>query len=278
MRLSGLIFLLFPTLLLAFVDVQLPNKDFAYYGAEFYAQMRAGRRMDKLFIHRILNGTHSAQSRSYDTIGGSCARNCYRHEALDYSESRKVIFGHLDVEKDGRGTYVRDVYCGKKFHFRSVEDVRDMHSEVNIEHTWPQSKFTGRFDKRMQKSDMHHLYPADSDANNRRANHDFGEISDAADELNVTKCDESRLAHVKGEIVFMPPSNHLGNVARSMFYFSVRYDLPIDANDEAILRQWNKMDPVDADEMRRNDLIAGYQKVRNPFVDYPELVQLVSDF
>jgi endonuclease I len=38
------------------------------------------------------------------------------------------------------------------------------------------------------------------------------------------------------------------------------------------------MDPVDAEEIARHEVIAKYQKVRNPFVDFPQLVEKVADF
>jgi deoxyribonuclease-1 len=79
-------------------------------------------------------------------------------------------------------------------------------------------------------------------------------------------------------MIFMPPVGHRGNVARSLFYFSVRYDIAINKNEEQILRQWHKMDPIDANEKARHEIVAKYQKVRNPFVDYPQLVEKVADF
>ena len=79
-----------------------------------------------------------------------------------------------------------------------------------------------------------------------------------------------------------------GDVARMVFYMSVRYEgddgFPdLEANDVAgngsaprlgrlsVLLQWNAEDPPDAFEMRRNDVIyETYQHNRNPFIDHPE--------
>ena len=188
------------------------------------------------------------------------------------------MFGEIFVEKDAQGTFVRDVYCGKKFYFARAADVQHMGSEVNIEHTWPQSKFTGNFAKDMQKSDMHHLYPVDSSANGKRGNYDFGELANAHDELNVQNCSNSHLSDISGHFQFTPPAGHKGNVARSLFYFATRYRMSIEPATEMILRLWHNSDPVDAAERLHHEIVAKYQKVRNPYVDYPELVGTISDF
>ena len=83
---------------------------------------------------------------------------------------------------------------------------------------------------------------------------------------------------INGNDVYTPPVPHRGNIARALFYFSMHYNLPISKAEETILREWNKNDPVDANEIRRHEGIAKYQKVRNPFVDHPELADRVSDF
>jgi endonuclease I len=38
------------------------------------------------------------------------------------------------------------------------------------------------------------------------------------------------------------------------------------------------MDPIDEAEKTRHEIIAKYQKVRNPFIDFPELVEKIADF
>jgi endonuclease I len=153
-----------------------------------------------------------------------------------------------------------------------------MHAQVNIEHTWPQSRFNGSFSRDMQKSDMHHLYLTDSKANNDRANFEFGIQGDAVNEIRADHCERSALFRDGGQWLFQPPTNHRGNVARSLFYFSVRYNLPISKKQEAALRQWHKADPVDATEREKHDIVAGHQNVRNPFVDFPQLVDQIADF
>ena len=81
-----------------------------------------------------------------------------------------------------------------------------------------------------------------------------------------------------GDKRFEPREVHRGNVARALFYFSVIYDQPIEPFEEVVLRQWHIDDPVDQRERERNQKIATIQLSRNPFIDYPDLVERIGDF
>ena len=269
---------LFSLSALAQQDQKLANGQWAYYGEEFYQTLASGKKFDRTIFNKILNETHKYQSGKHDAISTQCTGSCYRHISVGYDKARKIMFGELDMQRDSNGTYVVDVYCGKKFYFKNVDEVSSMHAEVNIEHTWPQSKFNGNFKKDMQKSDMHHLYLTDSQANSTRGNSPFGFIENFMDRSS-SGCRASRFGFaIDGNDVYTPPAPHRGNVARALFYFSMHYNLGISKAEEAILRQWHKADPVDANEIKRHEGIAKHQKVRNPFVDHPELVDRVLDF
>ena len=84
-----------------------------------------------------------------------------------------------------------------------------------------------------------------------------------------------------------------GDVARSLFYMAVRYNglnvvngnpseyLPStttssgNIGDLATLLNWNTTDPRDDFEMNRNNYIYTWQMNRNPFIDYPLLVNYI---
>ena len=48
--------------------------------------------------------------------------------------------------------------------------------------------------------------------------------------------------------------------------------MKIDAVQARYLKAWNEEDPVDLEELERNDSIMKLQGNRNPFIDFPELI------
>lgn len=262
------------------VDQKLPDGTWGYYGAEFYITLKSNKKFERGVFNRIFNENHISSKGKFDVLSTHCQNisGCYRHVSVGYDKARIIMFGELYALKDEKGTHVVDVYCHKKFYFKDAREVSGMHAQVNIEHTWPQSKFNRNFPKDLQKSDMHHLYPSDSHANAVRGNTPFGLVDDTEDRMGGEGCRNSKIGFINGNDVYTPPTPHRGNIARALFYFSMHYNLEISKAEETILRQWHKADPLDSDEIRRHEAIAKHQKVRNPFVDHPELVERVSDF
>lgn len=277
---AALLFLLTSTVF-AQQDQRLPDGKWAFYGEDFYANLASKKSISRELLGKILNGSHVPSKGKLDVIVPDCEglrSACYKHISVGYDRARKIMFGELDILKDAEGTYVLDVYCGKKFYFTSVDSVSGMHAQVNIEHTWPQSRFNNAFPKDMQKSDMHHLYLSDSQANSTRGNSPFGFVKAQDDRTGGEGCRVSRSGFTGSSEVYTPPVPHRGNVARALFYFSMHYNLPISQSEEKILREWHKNDPIDANEIKRHEGIAKYEKVRNPFVDHPEIADQISDF
>lgn len=264
------------------------SNEVPYYGEQFYRDLGSGISNDDLKknINFVLRSFHLRVHGSYDQIVNGCnGQNCYQHVSLGYDGARTFLLGSFYLIDQGSGDYaIKDVYCDK---IRTSDDFRGGNAPhpgtipdgnvVNTEHTWPQSRFSGRHNKNMQKADMHHLYPTDNEMNSIRGNNPFGEV---VQDRKTLKCKVSRFgrgASGSGD-VFEPPANHRGNVARALFYFSVRYDLPIDSRQESTLRKWSKEDPIDEEELNRNDEIHKMQGNRNPFIDFPGLEDSISDF
>lgn len=263
-----------------------------YYGDEFYQDLKSGSVNESLGarLKAILRSFHVRRSEGADLLVTSCQEpraqgqgTCYAHTSIGYDAARVFLMGNYYLVEDESGYGVRDVYCdrergGKEFRRSqpapgAIPDNR----VVNVEHTWPQSQFTRKYSSEMQKSDLHHLFPTDSKINAIRGNNMFGEVTV---DLFPLKCPASRfgIGSAGTEEVFEPPQQHRGNVARALFYFSIRYDLPIDQREETILRKWHVEDPVDAEEVDRNSEIYKVQGNRNPFIDFPDLVDRLTDF
>jgi endonuclease I len=137
------------------------------------------------------------------------------------------------------------------------------------------------------------LRPADVSVNSARNNRWFDTCSvPYFDDGINTGCYKA-----KTRWVWQPRDEVKGDVARMIFYMTIRYegengepDLevidyipddnytkePIHAKLSALLR-WHFKDPVDDFERNRNDVVYSYQKNRNPFIDHPEWAQLIWD-
>lgn len=258
----------------------------SYYPAGFEDQVQHGQLKNDVLKNALFEITsyfHQTTANGNDVLVTACStRNCSGHTSLGYKKARTYLFGMLDLKRDDRGYFLTDVYCEADFVRTDIGPMKiPDNNVVNCEHTWPQSKFTTAFPAETQKSDLHHLFVTSSQANSTRGNNPFGEITGKPPAAN---CDASAIG--KGidtetnlpVVLFEPPAEHKGNVARALFYFSVRYRMSIDAMQEATLKRWNKEDPVSELDIKRNDQIQEVQGNRNPFVDHPELVDLIENF
>ncbi len=257
------------TLFLLLISTAYAGVLTAYYGPEGLEQLRHG--------HQVNNALKKTIAR--------LARHNKRK--LGYTTAKEYLFGKIYLEKDGKSYILRDVYCKRVLRSDEGWNIGPMkippNGEVNCEHSWPQSRFNPDMSKSEQRSDLHHLFPTDSKANGIRGNYPFGEVSG---KFAHERCHASRIGDALDPApdynsrvhYYEPPREHLGNVARALFYFSIMYHLPIDNTEEYYLRRWNKEDPVDANERKRNEMIMEIQGNRNPFIDFPNLVDRISDF
>lgn len=190
------------------------------------------------------------------------------HTSLGYDTARDVMLG-VTGTFDLTGGMLECVYTGKKV----APDGTRTPNGFNTEHTWPQSQLKAQ-GKDAAVSDLHHLFPVDTTANGKRANLPFGEVV-----TEHWRGGGSRLGlDARGVLVFEPPVEHRGNVARAMFWIADAYELDIPPEEEAVLRRWAAADPVDDAERARNQRIAEVQGDLNPFVEHPSLSEQVDDF
>ncbi|MGZ2369071.1 endonuclease I family protein [Ancylomarina sp. YFZ004] len=139
----------------------------------------------------------------------------------------------------------------------------------NREHTWAKSH--GDFGTSAGPgTDCHHLRASDSRENGNRGSLDFSDVNGP---------------RTKNSSFYEPPLSAKGDVARSIFYMAVRYGFTVNETGGrgntayhgklSDLLEWNELDPVDPYEIRRNNVVYGYQNNRNPFIDHPELVKYI---
>ncbi|QKT05730.1 endonuclease [Mycoplasma sp. OR1901] len=153
---------------------------------------------------------------------------------------------------------------------------------TNREHMIPQSWFNKQSP---MKSDGQFVWPTDIKVNNMRSNFPHGIVS------NVTKVSKngSKLGrNNRGNTVFEPVDQFKGDIARTYLYFIATYNDKNIRNGNSIFttsfpyinehflevyKIWDKQDSVDIFDVTRNNQTAKYQKIRNPFIDYPDLYE-----
>ncbi len=158
----------------------------------------------------------------------------------------------------------------------------------NKEHCWPQS--LGLSGSGPDVVDAHNLYAEDKGVNALRGNLYFDE-SNPSDPAYRSPATNAAPETSMDSNSFEPPPASKGNVARAVFYMATRYNgsdgrLPLElsntpngTNQMGILTNlllWHAMDPPDAWESNRNEMIfTTFQSNRNPFVDHPEWVEQI---
>jgi hypothetical protein len=185
------------------------------------------------------------------------------HRPITYKQANDILFTKLDNHNGSVCSVYSPSTC-------VVTNIVPSPKVMNIEHTWPQSEGANGD----AKSDLHHIFPVDSSVNSIRSSLPFCEVVTVKWENGQSKRGISKF----NEHCFEPPADHKGDVARALFYFSVRYRQPIDQNQEYFLRKWHLEDPIDQKEIDRNQSIKEFQNNSNPFIDNPELVSKIIDF
>ena len=170
----------------------------------------------------------------------------------------------------------------------------------NKEHVYAKSR--GGFKSQDAGKDIHHLMPTDNGVNNKRSSKDFDECTSESNavktynsykqSVTVQYADPNDICYTTST-VFEPRDAVKGDVARILFYMATRYEGKSDGGPDleivdyisdtsspiigklSTLKKWHEEDPVDEFEMNRNDYIYSVQNNRNPYIDHPEIVNLI---
>ena len=157
----------------------------------------------------------------------------------------------------------------------------------NREHSVPKSWFGGSVAP--MYTDLFHLYPTDGYVNNKRGNLPIGQVVNTTwTSTNGSKVGTSNISGYSGQ-VFEPIDSFKGDFARIYFYMAVCYmdkNLGVETQSnfmggnlkpwaKDLLLQWAVIDPVSQKEIDRNNAVYQLQHNRNPFIDYPELAEMI---
>lgn len=219
------------------------------------------------------------------------------HKVLTYSE---VWTYNSKIDIDARG-YIVDMYSDCKL-TTAKNCTNESYDEsepcmcFSREHSLPKSWWGGS-DSEPMYTDVVHVIPSDNAANGERSYYPYGEPNKSS--ITWSNSVGAKLgqnsAYGSNGYVFYPNPDYRGDIARIYFYMITCYrDKNFTSNAQArrvmqysngvasfksnflnVLLKWHREDPVSDWEKTRNKRIEKQQGNRNPFVDYPELVEYV---
>ncbi len=214
------------------------------------------------------------------------------HTAIDYGNLEKY-YAQTDLDENG---HIKDMYSTCVF---TINDANCSQSSVcqcwNKEHSVPSSWFKKAANA---YSDLFHVVPTDARVNNFRGNMPYGETNNtgyiANNSHSLGHIGTSSFSGYSGT-VFEPDDEYKGDFARNYFYMATRYtDVNFTQSGDAgkvftfingtsgfttyainLFLKWHRQDPVSQKEIDRNNAVYGIQHNRNPFIDYPYLVEYI---
>ena len=262
--------------------------------------LRHSRHSDKLLLIGVISlmmmvTVQSLNAQLFPGLEGEELADALRNEykpshLLNFTQVKDTLYAKIFFDNDS----VRCIYSGlahylphgvdpSQWVFGSGNEVES----INLEHGWPQAKGAG--DGTNGQMDMYHLFPSRVAINADRADYPYSDINDVTTQtwyylgqelftkpsINIDAYSE----FIPG--FFEPRETVKGDIARAMFYFWTMYrDDAVTADPNYFEQQrtslclWHEEDPVDGDEVLRNDMIATYQgNKKNPFILDCTLVQ-----
>ena len=201
------------------------------------------------------------------------------------SGNRKTWWGFWSTDRDERGYFI-DRYSSESEWVKSTSQGA-AGAGMNIEHSFPKS-WWGKTEVQAYK-DLYNLMPCKSRINSTKSNYPMGKVVSGDKGNGWTKVGKG----TDGKWYWEPADPWKGDFARGYMYMATAYQNYNWEGEQAhqILQQgayptlkewaytlyiqWAKADKPDALEIKRNDDVAKIQKNRNPYVDFPNLMEYV---
>lgn len=160
---------------------------------------------------------------------------------------------------------------------------------LNIEHCLPKSWWGGTVNEAYK--DLFNLNPSDQRANSQKSNYAPGHVQKGDKFDNGSFRMDSKAKSQYNYICWEPAEEYRGDFARTYFFMATAYEylewtaypdyishssyLMFSETIQQVLLDWHRADPVSDKEICRADRISDIQHNRNPFIDYPELVEYI---
>ena len=207
-------------------------------------------------------------------------------KVLEYGSGEgKTWYGFWTTDRTDDGKYI-DRYSPESSWVMSTAQ-GESGAGMNIEHSFPKS-WWGKAQNQAYK-DLYNLMPCESKINSTKSNYPMGEVVSGDKGNGFTKVGKGP----DGNMYWEPADKWKGEFARGYMYMATTYQnltwtgaqalQILQQGDYPTLQewayklyiQWAKEDPVDALEVKRNNDVSKIQGNRNPFVDFPNLMEYI---
>ena len=208
-----------------------------------------------------------------------------------YGSGKKHTWaGFYFTDRDTLTNQVLDMYSNEKRYFNPEKPTASV-AGFDIEHMLPKSWWGGTVNAAY--CDLYHLVPGDFSANRSKSNHAPGIPTDST--FNNGSFVTGSGSTYGLQRVFCPEDQYKGDFARAYFYIATCYGDSlrwVETGEPAVamtnnswqefqpwlrdlLVEWHHLDPVSEKEKARAIEVNKIQGNRNPFIDYPELVDYI---
>ena len=195
------------------------------------------------------------------------------------------LFAQCDVMPDGSAL---DRYSSSKYNFPHDKTTAPYGMVVNsvVDVSW-----WGSHVPATAEWDLYNLLPCNSEVPKYKNDYMPGVVTDIVYANDVWSVGWGSIEGYRINM-YAPPRGYEGDFARIIMYMATIYPAnrwsgqgvnffadgvypTLNGYSKALLLQWHALDPVSDIELTRNDVIAMVQGNRNPFVDYPQLVDYI---
>lgn len=252
--------------------------------------------MKRYFVLIVLCALLHLSSVAQNEFVGMCGAELKEYLRDKYSPTTTIksmtgeggvwsIFAQCDVNADGAAL---DRYSTNKYYYPQDKMTAPIGMVVNsvVNKVWWGNAITDAIEW-----DLYNILPCNELVPQYKNDYMPGEVVDTIYTNGVWT---TGWGSIYGERinVYTPPHGYEGDFARIIMYMATIYSVDswhgqgvnffsdgvyptLNGYSKILLLQWHALDPVSDLELNRNNIIASVQGNRNPFVDFPQLVDYI---